>query len=149
MKPFNTIRQQLVRPKDQTPKEKQSGVIYQLSCDQDSKHTYIGETKRTFATRFKEHKDLNRPTAVGEHTLATGHTVSMETAKIIGKDPHFYSRKIKEAVKIRTQRPLLNRDGGVQLPPLYDDLLIRRQTAGKASFIDKSQADLAETSEHL
>ena len=45
MKPINTIRQQLVRPKDATPLECQSCVIYQLQCNEQRSHSYIGETK--------------------------------------------------------------------------------------------------------
>ena len=118
--------------------EKQSCVIYQLTCDQDSNHKYIGETKRNFLTRFKEHKKLDKPTAVGEHTLNTGHTVSMTNAKILGKEENWKARKIKEAIKIRTQRPLLNRDSGIQLSPVYDRIIYTGGRANTPSFIDKN-----------
>ena len=138
MKPFNTIRNQLVKPKDRTPLEKQSCVIYQLACDQNPDHIYIGETKRTFGTRLKEHKKLDRPTAVGEHTMNTGHTVSLTNSKIIGREQHWYSRKIKESINIRKQRPLLNRDGGVILAPVYNQVLSRKKSTNTSSVIEKS-----------
>ena len=75
MKPINTLRSQLVKPKDRTPVERQSGVVYRIVCDQDQSHVYIGETKRTVATRFAEHnKQSDQPTAVREHITATGHS---------------------------------------------------------------------------
>ena len=127
-----------MKPKDKTPVEKQSCVIYQLTCDQNPSHKYIGETKRNFFTRYKEHKKLDRPTAVGEHTLETGHTVSMDTAKILGKEENCRARKIKEAIKIRTQRPLLNRDSGIQLSPVYNSILVDGASAKYSPVIDKN-----------
>jgi hypothetical protein len=41
VKPGNTLRQQLVSPKDKTPKEKQCGLVYHIQCDQDPAHNYI------------------------------------------------------------------------------------------------------------
>ena len=123
MKPINTLRNLLVKPKDRTPMEKHSCIIYQLTCDQDPNHTYIGETKRTLQTRFNEHQKLDRPTAIGEHSVESGHTTSLKNARIMGKEENWHARKIKEAIKIRTQRPQLNRDVGIQLSHVYDQLL--------------------------
>ena len=53
-KPFNTLRAQLVNPKDVTPKEQKCGIIYHIKCD-NCNNTYIGETARSFGTRFSEH----------------------------------------------------------------------------------------------
>ena len=53
-KPVNTLRSILVHPKDKTPKYKKCGVIYEITCDQDPAHVYIGETKRPLGKRFKE-----------------------------------------------------------------------------------------------
>ena len=40
-----TLKQLLVRPKDQDPKEKKSGVIYSYQCEAiDCGKEYIGET---------------------------------------------------------------------------------------------------------
>ena len=43
-----TIKQMLLKPKDQDPKEKNSGVIYSYQCGAiDCGEEYIGETSRT------------------------------------------------------------------------------------------------------
>ena len=47
-----------------TPKEHQCGTIYNITCDIDNSHTYIGETMRTLSQRFKEHTNLDKPTGV-------------------------------------------------------------------------------------
>ena len=54
-KPTNTLCSIVVHPKDSIPKEHKCGTIYNIMCDIDSSHTYIGETKRTLSQRFKEH----------------------------------------------------------------------------------------------
>ncbi len=63
-KPVNTLRSILVHPKDKTPNDKKCGVIilYEITCDQDPAHVYIGETKHPLGKRVKEHTNLNIPT---------------------------------------------------------------------------------------
>ena len=51
-----TLKQFLVRPKDQDPKEKKSGIIYSyqfraINCGEE----YIGETSMTLGECYKEH----------------------------------------------------------------------------------------------
>ena len=115
----NTIRSLLVHPKDKTPKENQCGTIYQITCDVNPDHTYIGESKRPFSVRFKEHRNLDKPTGVGDHCLNTGHSVSMENTRILEREENWLKRKVKEAIHIRQQQPSMNRDQGYQLPPIY------------------------------
>ena len=53
----------LVRPKDQDPKEKKSGVIYRYQCGAiDCVEEYISETSRTLGERYKEH--LKEPSPI-------------------------------------------------------------------------------------
>ena len=68
----------IVHPDDKTPKEKLCGIIYHIMCDDNTHHNYIGETKRTVSVWMKEHSRLNKPTGVGDHCNATGHSVSMD-----------------------------------------------------------------------
>ena len=68
-----------------TPMEPQSGVVYQLKCDNCDK-MYIGKTSRSLGTRYKKHTAGRHPrTAMGEHLDNTGHKCSPKEAKILDK----------------------------------------------------------------
>ena len=122
-KPINSLRSQLVRPKDPSAKEKQCGVIYEVTCS-TCHQQYVGETARPLGTRFKEH--LTQPSsAVLEHTKRTGHQFSMDDVKIITREDHFTRRKIKEALAIHKKTPVLNRDKGEEVAPILLQLLSR------------------------
>ena len=97
-KPFNTISSLLVKPKDQTPKENQCGLIYHIKC-QNCDQDYIGETGRNMGVRFKEHTTRkNTNSAIKEHLEATNHRCSMDNVKILDREDNWYKRKIKEAI---------------------------------------------------
>ena len=109
-------------PKDQTSKGNKCGVIYHIKCN-ECDHSYIGETARSFGTRFREHVKIDRTgnalTAEGEHCKTTGHTISMDNCKILGSEQNYWKRKVKESMEIREQANPLNRDKGYDLPPIY------------------------------
>ena len=123
-KPYNTLREQLVHPKDKTPTEKKCAVVYHLDCDQ-CKGGYTGETARSLETRMKEHFSTRRAslTAVGEHLKETGHEVSWDNIRVLARESNTSRRKIREAVEIMTNQPSLNRDVGFELPAIYQRLL--------------------------
>ena len=54
MKPDNTIKRSLVRPKDRVEPQKVCEGVYSITC-KNCNATYIGETKRTLRTHIKEH----------------------------------------------------------------------------------------------
>ena len=97
-----------VHPKDKTPKEHECGTIYNITCDIESSHTYIGETKRTLGQRFKEHTNLDKPTGVGDHCRATVHSVSMKNTKVLTRESNWHKRKVKEAIYIRQRAPIMD-----------------------------------------
>ena len=76
----------LVHPKDKTHKEKLSNAIYHITCDDETHHNYIGETKKPLSVRFKEHCKLERPTGVGDHCNAAGHSVSMNNLRFLDRE---------------------------------------------------------------
>ena len=122
-KPVNTLKSLLVKPKDPIQKEDQCGLIYHIKC-KDCNDTYIGETGRNMLTRFKEHtsrKGTN--SAIKEHLEEKNHTCTLEEVKILEREDDWYRRKVKEAIFIQRHQPSLNRDKGLELPPIYTPLL--------------------------
>ena len=115
-KPYNTLRSQLVCPKDQTPDSKKCGVIYELNWENcDGK--YVGETSRSLGTRIKEHKrSRGSLTAVGEHIKDTGHSLDDKGTRVVAREAQYWPRKIHEAIEIKLRTPNLNRDTGYHLP---------------------------------
>ena len=55
LKPYQTIGSLFPKPKDPVPKDQTRGAIYSIPY-QDCDKSYIGETKRKFASRLKEHQ---------------------------------------------------------------------------------------------
>ncbi len=88
---------------------------------------YIGETKRPFGKRFKEHTNLTIPTGVGDHCNATGHSVSLDNTKVLTIEPQWTKRKVKEPIYIKKSAPSMNREQGYQLPLIYHQLLLPEQ----------------------
>ena len=113
-KPYQTIGNLFPKPKDPVPKDQTRGAIYSIK-------SYIGETKRKFSTRLKEHQKAVEPkhsqkSALAEHCLRSGHTVSWEASKILRTSANWRNRRILEAWEINTCRNPLNRDDGMHLP---------------------------------
>ena len=124
-KPWNTIKQTLVNPKDKIDKFRRCGVVYELQCN-DCKSLYISETKRSIKVRFKEHNRQYSPvTAVGEHKRDKGHDFPPKNIKILDSEEQWLRRRVNEALFIKERDPDLNRDCGMDLPPIYDHLVSR------------------------
>ena len=54
-KPFRTLGHIFAKPKDPVTKEQRTDAIYSIPCN-DCDNEYIGQTKRQFGTRLKEHQ---------------------------------------------------------------------------------------------
>ena len=119
-----TIKNLLMSPKDKDRILKQSGVIYSYHCDRvDCDEEYIGESSRTFGERFKEH--LKPPSPIYDHSNISGHSVTINNFKIIGREDLNQIRTIKEALYIRVNDPSLNRNvGKYHLPHVWDEVLV-------------------------
>ena len=110
-----TLRSHLVRPKDTVDPAKQDGVICRIPCECGK--VYIGETGRSTHGRIKEHgRDIRlsrtQTSAVSEHAHKTGHYPLWNEVKFIDRDPHWYTRRVKEAIHIRLHPDNINRDSG-------------------------------------
>ena len=106
-----TIKQVLMKPKDQDPKDNKSGIIYSYLCKHlDCHEEYIRETARTLGERRKEH--LKQPSPIHGHLQQTGHTITNNSFNIIGREDWGQARIIKESIFIRVNNPTLNQNIG-------------------------------------
>ena len=121
-KPYNTIRSQVTHVKDPTDKLKKCGVIYHIKCN-ECDHDYVGETGRQLDIRMKEHM-AKTSSAIHEHCDSTGHTFNPSESKVLSSEDNFWKRKVKEAIEIKQRKPSLNRDEGLELPQVYNGLLV-------------------------
>ena len=127
-KPINTLRRQLVHPKDTTPKMNKTGVVYEIQC-KTCKGCYIGETGRTLGKRIEEHKKSSS-SAIYEHQVTQRHSIDWDNPRILEREDNTTKRKLKEAIQIKKRNPSLNRDSGMDLPPIYGTLLSHDLTQG-------------------
>ena len=71
--------------------------------------------------RIKEHnRDIRlahtQTSAVSERANETGHLPLWNQVKFIDRDPHRYTRRVKEAIQIRLHSNNINRDSGMEIP---------------------------------
>ena len=113
-----------MRPMDQDPKEKKSGVIYSYQCEETAcNEEYIGGTLRTLGERYREHLKQTFPIYV--HIQQTGHNSTPDNFSILGREYQGLSRAIKEAIYIRVNNPTLNRNiGKFNLNHIWDRVLL-------------------------
>ena len=55
--PFQNLGYTFVKPKDPVTKEQRTDAIYSIPCN-DCDNEYIGQTKRQFGKRLKEHQKV-------------------------------------------------------------------------------------------
>ena len=72
--------------------------------------------------RIKKHdRDIRlartQTSAVCEHAHETGHYPIWNKVKFIDRDPHWYTRRVMEAIHIRLYN--INRDSGIEIPKAW------------------------------
>ena len=88
-KPTNTLRQLLVKPKDQVPKDNTVGPVYLIKCE-DCEASYVGETERSLKARFMEHRRPSSNTSEVSrhiHSEKPEHHVNITNTKILTVEP--------------------------------------------------------------
>ena len=78
-------------------------------------------------TKAVEHKHSQK-SALAEHCLRSGHTVSWEASKILCTSANWRNRRILEAWEINICRNPLNRDDDMHLPHKFLNLALRDRT---------------------
>ena len=78
---------------------------------------------KIYGERFREH--LKPPSPIYDHSNISGHSVTINNFKIIGREDLNQIRTIKEALYIRVNDPSLNRNvGKYHLPHVWDEVLV-------------------------
>ena len=125
-RPHHTLRQTLVRLKDQTHLQQRAGAIARIPCGTCSK-VYIGQTGRTLEHRLKEHKRAltsgnTAQSAVAEHAVEQNHVINWKEAKVMACHHHYRQRCALEGWHIREKARTMNHDDGPLLS-VYDPLI--------------------------
>ena len=130
-----TRRSQLIQPKDAVDLAKQDGIVYRIPCECGK--VYIGENGRPVRDKIKVHdRDIRlartETSAVSEHAHNTGHKPLWNEVKFIDRDPYYYTRRVKEAIRIRLHPDNINRDSGIEIPEAWM-LTIKKHNNRRAS----------------
>ena len=101
LKPFQTLGHIFAKPKDHVPTDQKTHAVYSIPCG-DCKKVYLGQTKRQFCTRLKEHQRAasnfnSSKSALAEHVCETSHNIAWEDSKIITTNNRYGQRLCLEA----------------------------------------------------
>ena len=144
MKPHNTLRKELVHPKDRDSLMEKAGVVYQVNCKQCDA-AYIGQTGRHLYERIKEHrsaveKGYTRQSGIAEHAYEKHHDIDWDGVQILDQESDHAKRLVCEALHIRISNPSMNRERGVEVPAQLVKLL---REGGKSTSVTTSACDVA------
>lgn len=139
----NTIKINLGNPKDKINTLDKSG-IYEINC-LDCEKKYIGQTRRSIITRFKEHvahAKFLRPekSKVAQHIYDSGHRINKEGLKLIKAVTSNRELNSYESLFIHQKgNCLLNSDKGpVPRSALFELLKPQSKLNGKPSSINRA-----------
>ncbi|XP_053692011.1 uncharacterized protein LOC128740493 [Sabethes cyaneus] len=119
----NALQELLNNQKDKVPPDERSG-IYEIPC-QDCPAVYIGQTRRKFKTRLKEHRkavENERPndSSVAMHSICSKHNINWGNAKLLKNVRKSSHLTAWESMYICTEdRPLVNEDDALITSPLF------------------------------
>jgi hypothetical protein len=104
-------------------------AVYSIPCG-DCEKEYLGQSKRQFGTRIKEHQKAvstldKGKSALAEHVCYTKHEIAWENSKVITTNNRYGQRLCLEAWHINMSNHALNRDDGAYLPQEYMHLIGR------------------------
>ena len=146
MRPHDTLRRNLVHPKDKCKVPEEVGqLVYQIPC-KNCDGSYVGETGRLLKTRLEEHmKDAEtsameqnkftrsarkvsertyNKSALSDHQNQMNHVIDWEGIRVLDREAHQRNRQVREAVWIRRTKGAINRDeGAYELSHIYDRVI--------------------------
>ena len=105
-----TLKQLLVKPKDQDPKDKKSGVIYNYKCGETvCNEEYMGRHPGPWG---KDTGSTSSNPPIHVYSLQTGHNAMSDNFNIIGREDQGLAKTIKESIYMRVNNPTINRNIG-------------------------------------
>ena len=52
-----------------------------------------------------------------------GHVINKNNVEVLAREESWFKRKVREAIKIKTIQPTIDRDQGFDLPAIYREIL--------------------------
>ena len=119
------------KPKDPIPKDQTLAPVYSIPCA-DCDANYVGESKRQYKTRLRDHQKAvekrdAKKSALAEHAMETEHKISWDSATIRHTCENWHKRRILEAWEINVSKNPINRDDGLKLPREYLHLTMNKK----------------------
>jgi len=164
-RPYRTLRNFVVHPKDKVRDEEKTELIYRVPCKNCSS-SYVGETGRKFGLRIKEHKkevdyftagtqtrafrarerSVTHKSAITDHGVEENHVIDCDKAKVVDRKAQRQTRWIKEALWIRKTPTCMNLDAGFyQLSHTWDEVISRSRAPSNCKQSRRDQ-DVRRTS---
>ena len=129
LKPCNNIGKKLAYHKDSVDPNMRQGAVYQIPCH-DCDFSYIGETKRSFSIRKKEHlADIRHQrfdkSALTKHVFDNEHSMDWTNAKILDFKLDFTKRRFIESYFINQIPNTMNDKQNDKFPSIYSATLLQ------------------------
>ncbi|KAJ8958500.1 hypothetical protein NQ318_002294 [Aromia moschata] len=131
----NKLQTLLGNPKDKINHNEKSG-IYEISC-KDCDQKYIGQTKRSILTRFKEHMahlkyGRTEKSCVAQHAFDNNHRIDINNLKLIRNVTNSRQLDAFESLEIIKCNNSMNKDNGpIPTSPLF--ALINKDSYGSVN----------------
>ena len=101
-------------------------VIYKINCA-DCDAIYVGQTGRNLSQRVKEHKSATdkgqvNNSGIAQHAWEQHHQIDWDHVEILAQESSDRRRQVSEALFIKQLAPSMNRDTGLDIPPVYNGI---------------------------
>ena len=130
MKPINKLEYVLSSHKNRIDPFERQGAVYPIPC-KDCNLVYVGETKRSFRTRKKEHirnvrnattKSIEEnSTALCKHTITLDHELDWENSKVLTFETNNRKRRFIESFYINQKHNSMNDKKSIFMPAIYNN----------------------------
>lgn len=119
----NHVKKFFSKLKSQTPKMKQTHLVYKIPC-LDCNSFYIGQTIQHLGERIKAHKYAkSASTALTKHKEETGHNFNFPETSILVSEKNTFKRSILEMIHINLEKNSINNKSEINnLSKIYQTL---------------------------